>query len=199
MSAYAPTLTSSHDVKEKFYGNLDHVIKTTPLSDTFVLLGDFNARVEKDHSSWAGVLGKHGIGKASDNDLLLLIRCVEYNLRITNSLFRMDDKYKTSWMHPWSKHRHMIDFIFVRQRDIRDVRVTHVVRGAECWTGQRLVRSTMNLYIPLPRRNRPKTVKACYNTSNPSHLEGYQRLLGEKFPDGSIPSRGSIEKYKQVL
>ena len=92
IGAYATTLTSSHDAKEEFYDNLDHVIKTTPQSDKLVLLGDFNARVGRDHSSWAGVLGKHGIGKAS-NSLLPLSKCVEHNLCITNSfLFRMTDK-----------------------------------------------------------------------------------------------------------
>ena len=104
ISADAPTLTSSHNVKEEFYDNLDHVIKITPQSDKLVLLGDFKARVGRDRSSWAGVLGKHGIGKVNDNALLLLSKCAEHNLCITNSLFRMSDKYKTTWMHPRSKH-----------------------------------------------------------------------------------------------
>ena len=84
--AYAPTLTSSHDVKEEFYANLDHVIKKTPQSEKLVLLGDFNARVGRDHSSWAGVLGKHGIGKVNANGLLLLNKCAEHNLCITNTI-----------------------------------------------------------------------------------------------------------------
>ena len=77
----------------------------------------------------------------------------------------------------------MIDFIIVRQRDTRDVRVTRAMRGVECWTDHRLVRSTMKLYTPPPYRNGPKTVRASYNTSklkNPSHLEEYRGLLDEK-------------------
>ena len=137
-----------------------------------------------------GVLGKHGIGKVNDYCLLLLSKYAEHNLCITNSLFRMTDKYKTTSMRPRSRHWHMIDFIIVRQCDIRDVGVTRAMRGAECCTDHRLVRSTMSLHIPLPHRNRPKTVMASYSTSklkNPSHLEEYQRLLDERFLDGSFP------------
>ena len=53
-------------------------------------------------------------------------------------------------------------------------------------------------HVPPPHRNRPKTVRASYNTSklkNPYHLEEYQRLLDEKFPGGSIPSGSTIEKW----
>ena len=88
ISAYAPALTISHDFKEEFHGNLDQVEKTTPQSYKLVLLGDLNERVEGDLRNWTGVLGKHGIGKVNDNGPLILSKCAEYNLCITNSLFR---------------------------------------------------------------------------------------------------------------
>ena len=103
ISAYAPTLTSPDDVKGQFYDELDNLIKSTPKNDKLVILGDFNARVGRDHSNWEGVLGSHGIGKVNDNGLLLLSNCSEHKLCITNTMFRMADKYKTTWMHPRSK------------------------------------------------------------------------------------------------
>ena len=133
ISAYAPILTTPDDTKEQFYEQFDQIIRSTHPSDKLVILGDFNARVGRDYSSsWEGVLGRHGVGKINDNGLLLLSKCAEHSLCITNTLFRMADKYKTTWMHPRSKHWHLIDFIIVRQRDIRDVRVTRAMRGADC-------------------------------------------------------------------
>ena len=86
------------------------------------------ARVGRENSSWEGVLGRHGVGKVNNNSLLLLSKCVEHRLCITNTFFRMADKNKTTWQHPRSKHWPMIDFIIVRQRDIRDVRVPCAMR-----------------------------------------------------------------------
>ena len=160
ISAYSPTFTSPDDAKEQCYEQFEQVIRSTQPSDKLVILGDFYARVGRDYISWEGILDRHGVGKINDNDLLLLSKYAEYNLCITNTLFRIVDKYRTTWMHPRSKHRHMIDFIIVRQRDIRDVRVTRAIRGAECWTDHRLVRAVLVLHIAPLSGNRPRTVGA---------------------------------------
>ena len=66
-------------------------------------------------------------------------------------------------MHLRSKHWYMIDFIIVRQRDIRDVRVTHAMRGAKGWTDHRLVKSVLKLQIVPLDGNRPKTFRTTNN------------------------------------
>ena len=129
ISAYAPTLTSSDEAKEEFYESLDSLIKTTPESDKLLVLGDFNARVGKSTEEWQGVLGPHGVGKQNSNGLLLLSKCMEHNLCITNTLFRQADKYKTTWMHPRSKQWHLIDYVITKQRDIQDICITRSMRG----------------------------------------------------------------------
>ena len=52
LSVYAPTLTSSQDVKDAFYSKLDETIKRIPKNEALFLRGDFNARVENDQESW---------------------------------------------------------------------------------------------------------------------------------------------------
>ena len=197
ISAYALTLTSPDDAKEQFYEQFDQDIRSTPLSDKLVILGDFNARVKRDYSNWEGVLGRHGVGKINDNGLLLLSKCAEHSLCNTNTLFRMADKYKTTWMHPRLKHWHLINFIIVRQRDIRDVCVTRAMRGAECWTNHRLVRSVLMLHIVPPHGNQPKTVRAAYNVArrkDPSYQARFQQVLDEKLQD-RVTTEGSTEKW----
>lgn len=163
ISAYAPTLTSSDEMKEVFYEELSTLVKDVPPSDKLFLLGDFNARVGADCNNWKGVLGPHGTGKMNSNGLMLLSMCAENHLAITSTMFRQADKYKTTWMHPRSKQWHLIDFAICRQRDIRDVKITKAMRGAECWTDHRLVRSILSLHIIPPHRKVPKVIRPAYN------------------------------------
>ena len=185
------------DAKEQFYEQFDQVIRSTPLSNKLVILGGFNVRVGRYYSSWEGILGRHTVGKINDNGLLLLSKCAEYSLCIIYTLFRMADKYKTTWMHPKLKHWHLIDFIIICQQDIRDVRVTCAMRGTECWTDHRLVKAVLTLHIALPHRNRPKTVRATYNDARlkePSYRAWFQQVLDEKLQDRVI-TEGSTEKW----
>ena len=167
ITAYAPTLTSPEETIEQFYANLSPVLYSVPANDKLILLGDFIARVGRDHSRWEGVLDRHGTaGNLNANGLLLLSKCTEYDLAITNTVFRMADKYKTSWMHPRSKQWHFqIDYVIVRKRDIRDVLITRAMRGAECWTDHRLIRTTLNLIIPPLHLKRPKLPGKLFNVA----------------------------------
>ena len=99
VSAYAPTMTNPDEVKDKFYDDLDSVIS----ADKLILLGDFNARMGTDHQTWEGVIGFEGVGKCNSNGLLLLRKCAEHKLLITNTVFRLPTSRKTTWMHPRSK------------------------------------------------------------------------------------------------
>eukprot|EP00745_Piridium_sociabile_P007467 TRINITY_DN1490_c1_g1_i10.p2 TRINITY_DN1490_c1_g1~~TRINITY_DN1490_c1_g1_i10.p2 ORF type:complete len:209 (-),score=38.86 TRINITY_DN1490_c1_g1_i10:2457-3083(-) len=157
ISAYAPTMTNPDDVKEKFYEDLNSAITAVPSSDKLIILGDFNARVGSDHASWEGVLGKNGIGSCNSNGALLLETCTAHELLITNSVFCLPKRNRTSWMHPRSKHWHLLDYVIVRQRDRQDVRVTKALCGAECWTDHRLLVSKLNIRIHPPRR--PQGIK----------------------------------------
>ena len=143
-------MTNPDEVTDKFYDDLDSVISATPRTDKPIRLGDFNARVDTDHHhTWEGVTGSEGIGKCNSNGLLHLRKCAEHDLLITNTVFRLPNRNKTSWMHPHSKysHWHLIDYVIVRRKDRQDVRVTKTMCETDCWTDHRLVVSKLNLRI----------------------------------------------------
>ena len=69
-------------------------------------------------------------GARNANGLLLLTLCSEEGLIITNTLFKQPEIHKVTWMHPRSKHWHLIDYVITRRRDIRDILITLAMRGA---------------------------------------------------------------------
>lgn len=99
ISVYAPTLQADPTTKESFYSELRSLLQKTKDTDKVFIMGDFNARVGRDHTIWPGVLGRHGIGNCNDNGRLLLELCAEHSLTITNTLFRLPllkEKFKAN-------------------------------------------------------------------------------------------------------
>ena len=119
-SVYAPTLDSSDEDKDAFFTALRNTLQHVPRTDKILLAGDFNARVGSSHLVWRNVSGRHGVGSVNSNGLRLLDLCSEFSLCITNTMFQLPNKYKMSWMHPRSKHWHLIDYIIVRRTDLQN-------------------------------------------------------------------------------
>jgi len=123
ISAYAPTMAASDDEKEAFY----KLMNAVPFKHRLFILGDFNARVGRNFITWPRVLGHHFVGNENFNGTLLRQTCSHNELVIFNTL------------HPRSKHWHMLDY------DIGTIHKTRVMRGTDCWSDHRLVRSTVVL------------------------------------------------------
>ena len=139
IGVYALKLSYDDNTKEVFYSQLDQCIWTVPEEDKLIIMGDFNARVGKDHTAWPDTLGRHWVGKCNSNGLLLLTKCAQHNLAITNTFFQMPLKSKTSWMHPRSKKWHLLDYVICRRRDLVDIKITQAIRGANCETDHHMI------------------------------------------------------------
>ena len=180
INVYAPTMTNPDENKEAFYNQLTSVLRGIPHTDKLLLIGDFNARIGRDNDKWPLVMGKHGIGKCNSNGELLLALCSEFELIVTNTMFKQKDERKTTWMHPRSKHWHMIDFIITRCRDKMDIHSTRAMRGANCWTDHQMLRSKVAFRIR-QKHNRQGTNKPTkLNTaklSTISHRESFEQEM----------------------
>ena len=165
ISVYAPTMTSPDDTKENFFNQLRKTLRDIPHPDKLILMGDFNARVRRDYEKWPRVIGRYGVGNCNANGELPLALCSEFELLLTNTVFKQREEHKTTWMHPRSKHWHLIDYIITRQRDRMDVHNTRAMRGANCWTDHQLIRSKIAFAIRPKRRKQGSTKPAKLNTS----------------------------------
>nr|VZI04438.1 unnamed protein product [Spirometra erinaceieuropaei] len=183
ISAYAPPLTSPDAVRDKFCEDLHTLLATVSKADKLIVLGDFNARVGTDHTTWRGVLGHHGLRGSNENVLLLLRTCAEHRLILTDTFFCLPEREKATWRHPRSRQWHLLDYVLVRRRDQRDVLVTKAIAGADGWTDHRLVISKMRIRLQPRRRPQGKRPPGKLNVallSLPAHRLHFSNELAQR-------------------
>lgn len=95
---YAPILTTKEENITSFYTTLGDVIRSIPTEEKLIVLGDFIARVGKQHGAWEA-LGSYGIGEMNSNGLYLEF-CSWFDLVINNSFFRPKEKHKVPGFIP---------------------------------------------------------------------------------------------------
>ncbi|XP_047470214.1 craniofacial development protein 2-like [Penaeus chinensis] len=186
-SVYAPTLQAAPTEKEEFYTDLHNLVQNAPAEDKVFILGDFNSRVGKDSEAWKGVLGKHGVGNCNNNGHLLLEVCTDQQFTLTNPIFQQNS-LKTAWIHPRSKHWHLIDYV-------QDVLHTRVMCNAECHTDHRLVRSKLRLpFKPKPKKGGVSRKKFQIDNFQSAEIKAkFQANLQAKLENPSCPTDSSPE------
>ena len=99
-------------------------------------------------------------------------------------------------MHSRSRYWHLIDYVIVRARDKRDVRLTKAMCGADCWTDHRLIISKLNLHIQPMRRPQGQKVAKRLNITKLKCIQAAQkhhRALDSKLAD-TQSNQDSIEE-----
>lgn len=118
---------------------------------------------------------------------MLLEMCREQQPIITNTIFQQKGPLKTTWMHPQSEHWDLIDYVLVRQRDLKDVLHTRVMSSTECHTDHRLVRCKLRLHFKRkPRKGHPPPQKTFNSASCEVKADSLTGLL-TKLQNDSCP------------
>jgi len=81
-------MTDPDEKKEVFYNYLASVLSDIPRTDKLLLIVYFNARIGRGNDKWPLVMSKHVIGKCNSNGELLLALCSEFELIVTNTMFK---------------------------------------------------------------------------------------------------------------
>lgn len=200
ISIYAPTMTHTDEEKTEFYNQLSNIIQTTPASDRLFLLGDFTARVGRDVSTWRKIIGPYGIGSMNDNGQRLLSMCAAFDLSITNTWFNPGKTSVATWKHPRSGHGHLIDYIIIRQKDMKEVLMTKVMPGAECQTDHSLVRSKLRITLDRTHRRGSKAKGIKINVDklqDPKVLSQFQATVASGLACTSVPT-STEEQWNRI-
>ena len=187
VSVYSPTNPSNAtseavSASEAFYDQLQSTLSSIPSSDLLVILGDFNARVGSDHSTWNSVIGPHGTGECNENGERLLDFCASNQLIVSNTWFQHKPLHQVTWFRNGdrSRHGHMIDYVLVKKRFCTSVLDTRVYRSTLHESDHELVVSSLHFKIKAKRRQRSNMR---YQTTNVplSCKASYRSILSEAF------------------
>ena len=92
--------------KVQFLNDLQQALDSIPSRESYVMLGDFNARVGSRTSGndWSvNVRGPHGLEETNDAGKELLSFLSLNEATICNTWFEKKDIHKSMWQHPKSK------------------------------------------------------------------------------------------------
>ena len=161
-------MKATEETKTAFYDDLRLTLRNIPRKRVVYILGDFNARVGRDHDSWPRQIGHHGVGKMNDNGQRVLELCAEFDLCVTNTFFEGNMSKKVSWRHPRSGHWHQIDLVLARRHQLQRVKHTASMHSADCDTGHALVIRWKVQLSKLKKRTIDKNLRRTpkFNTKN---------------------------------
>ena len=86
IQAYAPTSNAEEAEVERFYEDLQDLLKLTPKKDVLFIIGDWNAKIGSQELP--GVTCKFGLGVQNEAGQRLTEFCQENSLGIANTLFQ---------------------------------------------------------------------------------------------------------------
>ena len=103
IQVYAPTTNAEEAEVERFYEDLQDLLKLTPKKDVLSIIGDWNAKVGSQETP--AVTGKFGLGIPNKAEQRIIEFCQENVLIITNTLSQQHKRRLYTWTSPDGQHR----------------------------------------------------------------------------------------------
>ena len=194
---YAPTEDADSIVKDNFYRELNDVQSNLPSHDIKLVLGDFNARVGRDFTSYPGVIGRHSYhSESNDNGKRMLDFCTMHQLTVGGTLFEHKDIHKTTWRSPNGHTVTQIDHICISTKWSHSLLDVRSMRGADINTTHYLVRGYVSIKLKCPQK-RKKGVKrpALNHLRDKSRSKEYSDKIAERFSEDNAEISSLEDKW----
>jgi len=195
IQVYAPTANSTEEDIEDFYSDLQAAIQKASSRDLLIVMGDFNAKVGRDWSTWGGAIGKFGFGDMNDRGERLLNFCLTNNLRIMNTaFFQKKGSRKWTWESPDGTTKNLIDYILVNSRWKSSVSMCRSFPKPDVGTDHQMVMANIRIRLGKVRK---KTITKRYDVeklSNDQVKTKYGNRIREEAFDIVKDEEASVEE-----
>jgi hypothetical protein len=129
ISAYAPQLGLSDDVKRRFWEDLENMVRVVPSSEKLFIGGDLNGHVGTVRGGFERVHGGFGYGERNQEREDILNFAIAYDLMVANTFFRKKKSHLITFIS--GQHSSQIDFLLTRREERPNCMDCKVISG-EC-------------------------------------------------------------------
>jgi hypothetical protein len=175
LNIHAPTEDKTDDVKDSFYEELECVFDKLPKYHMKILLGDFNAKVDRK-DIFKPTIGNESLHEISNDDGVRLAHfATSKYLRFKSTMFPHCSIHKYTWTSPDGKTHNQIDHILVDRRrhsNILDVR-SH--RAADCDTDHYLVVAKVRERLAVNKQRSHRLHMERFNLKKLNEVEGKEQ------------------------
>ena len=126
--------------------------------------------------------------------------CALNQLTIMNTWFQKRDHHLTTWKHPATKQWHMIDYVVMWTGQRAYCTDVQVMRGANCWSDQCMIRARLRLCLPHRKRKGADWLPiAAHSLQHKEIQEAYQEKVTEYLVSRPHNPNDSIEHNWEVF
>ena len=129
VSAYAPQVGLSAQVKEEFWNDLDGLFQSIPPEEGILVGGDLNGHVGREADSYQSCHGGFGYGERNEEGKAILDLAVAYNLMIANTYFKKRDEHLITFES--GRARTQIDYLLTRASERRNCADCKAIRRGD--------------------------------------------------------------------
>ena len=145
IQVYALTSNAEEAEVEQFYEDLQDLLELTPPKYVLFILGDWNAKVERQEIP--GVTCKFGLGVQNEAGQKLIEFCQENSLIIANTVFQQHERRLYRWTSPDGQYRKQTDYILCSQRWRSSIQSAKTRPGADCGSDHELLIAKFRLTL----------------------------------------------------
>lgn len=182
IQCYSPTNDSKDEDKDDFYEQLTSELEKAPRHDTKIIMGDLNAKIGCNNSTYERAMGKEGCGVMNENGERLVEFCLSNDLVIGGSLFPHKTIHKLTWYSPNGRDKNQIDHLLINRMwrgSLLDVKVR---RSADVGSDHQLV--TADIRVKLRAVENTRNMRQRYDIDklkDPNTSKSFTISLKNKF------------------
>ena len=145
IQVYALTSNAEEAEVERFYEDLQDLLKLTPKKDVLFIIGDWNAKIGSQEIP--RLIGKFGLGVQNEAGQRLTEFCQSNALVIAKTLFQQHKRRLYTWTSPDGQHQNQIDYILCSQRWRNSIQSAKTRPGADCGSDHELLIAKFRLKL----------------------------------------------------